>query len=233
MFTSHDVSVVVPVFGPPQHFLEALRSVAREQPGEIVVVDDASPRPLPHLGEFPTLRLLRHDTNKGPGAARNTGIAAATRPWVTFIDADDLWVEGRLDLQIRLAQEQEAEVIFGVTAFMGADGGDDPRGRESRHAPCMATMLMRREVALRFPQDEVHRTSEDLDFYLRLKEAKVAIFRHEEPVLQYRKHDQSLTSGWTEASRKADLVRVLTRSLARRRALVASQGENHEIPSAR
>ncbi len=218
MFTSRDVSVVVPVYGPPLHFMEALRSVASQRPGELIVVDDHSPKRLPDLSEFPDIQVVRHAANRGPGAARNTGIRQATRPWVTFIDADDLWIEGRLELQLGLAKEHGSDVIFGVTSFVGADGGPDPRRRESRHTPCMASLLVRRELALRFPQDEVHRTSEDLDFYLKLKEAKVSMTRHDDPVLKYRKHDSSLTSGQSEEERKSDLARVLTQVLARRRA---------------
>lgn len=223
MITSRDVSVVVPVYGPPLHFMEALRSVAAQRPGEIIVVNDHSPRPLPDLSEFPHLQLLEHETNRGPGAARNTGIRHARLPWVAFIDADDLWVEGRLDLQLRLAEQSGSEVIFGLTTCVGAQGEADPLGRGSSHMPCMGTMLMRREVALRFPQDEIHRTSEDLDFYLKLKEAGVSLNRHADPVLKYRKHDSSLTAGWTGEERKSDLVRVLAQSLARRRAVAAKE----------
>lgn len=64
---------------------------------EIIVVDDK-----PDANETEKLvriwgalrasrvRVLRHDVNAGVSAARNTGIRAATAPWLCFIDGDDL-----------------------------------------------------------------------------------------------------------------------------------------------
>ncbi len=58
---------------------------------EIVVVDDASPQPLvDSLAPSPRLRVLRHATRRGPAAARNTGIraASASSQILAFTDND-------------------------------------------------------------------------------------------------------------------------------------------------
>lgn len=224
MFETRDVSVIVPVYGPPADFLAALESVAREQPGEIIVVDDCSPRPLPDLSHFSNLKVLRHGTNLGPGAARNTGVREARGTWLAFNDADDLWVEGRLKLQLELAERHQAPVVHGRISFLGADGGPDPLERPDRVAPGMPTYLVRREVALRFPLDEASKFAEDLEFYVQLKDYGVVIHSHPETVHCYRRHGSSLTAGRGSEDIKSDIIRTLSRSLSRRRAL--SQGES-------
>ena len=40
------------------------------------------------LPNFPNLRLLRHEINRGRGAARRSGQDATESPWIGFVDAD-------------------------------------------------------------------------------------------------------------------------------------------------
>ena len=61
--------------------------------GEVVVVDDGSPEAL-REGDLarpggPPVTLMRHDTPRGAGAARNRGLEAVSREHVIFFDADD------------------------------------------------------------------------------------------------------------------------------------------------
>ena len=96
------VSVVIPVFEARETLKAALASVAAQtlQPLEILVVDDASPVP----PDVPApARTLRAPRNRGPAAARNLGIAAARGRFVAFLDADDLWLPGKLAAQAEAA----------------------------------------------------------------------------------------------------------------------------------
>ena len=57
---------------------------------EIIVVDDCSPtdRMSELSASFPEVRFVRHSSNRGPGAARNTGISQANGRYLAFIDSD-------------------------------------------------------------------------------------------------------------------------------------------------
>lgn len=81
-FSAADVTVVVPAFGSPIGDAAALHGVH-----EVIVVDDASPTP---LTAAPGQRVIRRDVNGGPGAARNSGLAAVTTPFVAFVDSDTI-----------------------------------------------------------------------------------------------------------------------------------------------
>ena len=90
------VSVIVPAWLPdaghglPAPALESL--LAQTLAGwEAVVVDDGSPLPVaPLLPADPRIRLVRHDSNRGLGAALNTGLAATSGGCVAYLPADDL-----------------------------------------------------------------------------------------------------------------------------------------------
>lgn len=92
------VSVVIPAFNREEMLGRALRSVLaqRPAPAEIVVVDDASSDGTVAAAEALGARVIRHDVNRGEGAARNSGIAAATQAWIALLDSDDEWLPGHL-----------------------------------------------------------------------------------------------------------------------------------------
>ncbi|HLS49552.1 MAG TPA: mycofactocin biosynthesis glycosyltransferase MftF [Actinomycetaceae bacterium] len=94
-----DVTVIVPCHGeaaPLARCLAALRGP------DVVVVDDGSPDPqeIARIAADHGARLVRHDANLGPGAARNTGLAHTATTYVAFVDADCVvtpgWIEALL-----------------------------------------------------------------------------------------------------------------------------------------
>ncbi|MBF8223895.1 glycosyltransferase family 2 protein [Halomonas sp. 328] len=90
------VSVVMPVYNASATVLLALESLlAQSWPRlEILVVDDASEddtaEKVAELARFePRVRLIRHESNRGAYAARNTGMQAARGDYLTVHDSDD------------------------------------------------------------------------------------------------------------------------------------------------
>ncbi|MEM9610538.1 MAG: glycosyltransferase family A protein [Actinomycetota bacterium] len=91
------VTVVMPVRDAAPYVEAAVRSVLEQdlEELELVVVDDGSlDRTTDLVADIAArdgrLRLLRHGEPLGPSAARNDGIAAATAPFLCFLDGDDL-----------------------------------------------------------------------------------------------------------------------------------------------
>ncbi|WP_030071954.1 glycosyltransferase [Halomonas alkaliantarctica] len=110
------ISVVIPLYNAEHTIAIALTSLFCQQGVrlEIIVVDDASSdnsvtqveqlqdSVLPHI----TLMLLRHTQNQGAYAARNTGMAAATAPYITTHDSDDWSHPQKLALQCQQLIDQ-------------------------------------------------------------------------------------------------------------------------------
>jgi len=101
------ISVIIPSFNAETTILSALASVRAQSYHalEILVVDDFSSDGTPEqvarlAADEPRLRLIRHDRNQGPAAARNTGLAVAAGRYCAFLDADDEWLPDKLDRQV-------------------------------------------------------------------------------------------------------------------------------------
>ena len=80
-----DITVVIPAFITNSESHAYLQELVESLIGlTIIIVDDASPCSV----EIDGARVIRHDVNKGPAAARNTGIATVITKVVACVDAD-------------------------------------------------------------------------------------------------------------------------------------------------
>jgi glycosyltransferase involved in cell wall biosynthesis len=98
------VSVVIPAYNAARTVGQAIGSVLEQSLHEIevIVVNDGSTDATPDVvGGFddPRVRLMSQ-ANAGVAAARNAGIEAASSRWVAFLDADDLWLPTKLEIQL-------------------------------------------------------------------------------------------------------------------------------------
>jgi len=112
------VSVIVAAYNVEEFIPRAIASVlAQSYPSwEIIVVDDASSdRTCDVVEDFARrdarVHLLRHTSNGGPAAARNTGIEAAQGEWIAILDADDAWRPHRLEKLLAAAASTGANFI--------------------------------------------------------------------------------------------------------------------------
>lgn len=91
------ISVVIPAHNAEPFIEAALKSVRSQtaKPAEIIVVDDGSIDKTAEIAFSFGVTVLRQ-RKQGPSAARNSGVIAATQPWIAFLDADDLWEPDKL-----------------------------------------------------------------------------------------------------------------------------------------
>jgi len=111
------VSVVMPAWNADRTIKDAVESVLRQtyRDLELVVCDDASQDGTSQiLSSFTDtrLRVLRNNTNHGPGGARDRAIAVARGEWLAVIDADDAWLPDRLEKLIAAADSQTDVMVF-------------------------------------------------------------------------------------------------------------------------
>ena len=110
------LSVVLPTFNRAHLIGRAIQSVLCQsyRDFELIVVDDGSNDGTDEVVnsiDDSRLRYLRHDTNKGGNAARNTGVKAARAPYVAFQDSDDEWLLDKLEKQMALFEKCSRDVV--------------------------------------------------------------------------------------------------------------------------
>jgi glycosyltransferase involved in cell wall biosynthesis len=112
------VSVIIPAYNAERYLAAALASVAKQnwQPAEIIVVDDGSLDRTREIAAAAGAHVLVQPGNTGPSAARNAGVAAASTPWIAFLDADDLWYAGKIEAQWT-AIERWPDAAFCFTGY--------------------------------------------------------------------------------------------------------------------
>ena len=220
------VSVIMPMYRPGRFVHEAIDSiVAESKPGtEIIVVDDGSKDGTAESIEdrgFSNLLVLRQD-NAGPASARNFGLSHARGEFVAFLDADDIWLEGKLGIQLQIMVDHPyVGIVMGNTVGFGDHAEDGNQcflaNWESRQFLQLGSALVRREV---FDKagifDPALRYAEDVDWFLRVREAGVTIFEHADPVLRYRRHKNNMTNDTN--ARDKGFVCALRKNLQRKRA---------------
>jgi len=79
---------------------------------DLIVVDDGSTDRTPELVTAAAgVRLIRHVTNSGYGAALKTGFAAARGEWIAFLDADGTYPPEYFPALYQAALDQGADVV--------------------------------------------------------------------------------------------------------------------------
>lgn len=111
-----DVTIVVPTRNREAlvtRLLDRLDAIDDDLTYELIVIDEeSSDGTTEHLASWRParmgLRVIRHDPPKGLSAARNVGLAAATAPYIAWIDDDDLTSPDRLRRQLELIRASGA-----------------------------------------------------------------------------------------------------------------------------
>lgn len=110
-------------------------------------------------------RLIRTPQNAGPSNARNLALEAARSRYIALLDADDLWLEKKLELSIEWLRLHHHAFVYHDYRHMSLDGTQvgprihapdvlDLRRLHTRrgHGGCMSFVLDRRRTGeFRFP----------------------------------------------------------------------------------
>lgn len=120
------VSVVIPAYNAERCIGEAIQSVLKQsyREWEVVVVDDGSTDRTSEVvaGFGERVRYLRQ-TNAGAAAARNAGIREARGELIAFLDADDVWLPDKLQLQVAyLDAHPETALVYADVQMQREDG---------------------------------------------------------------------------------------------------------------
>jgi glycosyltransferase involved in cell wall biosynthesis len=184
-----DVAVVIPAYRAEATIGRALAGIAAQtvRPREVIVVVDGTTDPSADAAEAArsllgdiALKVVRQE-RKGPGAARNRGMAEASASWIAFLDADDEWLPEKLERTLAVIERDD--LVLAATSFLRMEGSSetpvdctrrfqaaDPWDALYRYGYlATSTVVARRDLLLaagRF--DESLPTAQDFDLWLKL-----------------------------------------------------------------
>lgn len=103
------VSVIIPTYNRLPMLREAIQSVLEQdfEDFELIVVDDGSTDgTVEELKKYGgRVRYIYYPENRGVSFARNRGIIEAKGKYIAFLDSDDLWLKGKLRIQVSFLDE--------------------------------------------------------------------------------------------------------------------------------
>lgn len=220
------VSAIVPVYNVERYLAQCLDSLVQQtlQDLEIIIVNDATKDDsekiiLSYAAKEPRIKYYKHETNRGLGGARNTGLQHASGEWVTFVDSDDWLSRDCLEHAVNQADEARADcVMFGIARCNSSGNllpdkkglrvlsSNNVRQLASGRATTQGNIYRRIDLgSIQFPENLRH---EDEAFWLKyLMSVKPSVVGDPDKHYYYRTRPGSIMSD--TASSRIDLVYII------------------------
>ena len=115
------VSIIVPVYNAAKYIEKTISVVVNQSyhDWELILVDDMSTdnsvdiiEDYLRLHPDERISLVKKRKNEGPALTRNRGIREAKGRYIAFLDADDVWLERKLEKQMAFMKEKKAGFVF-------------------------------------------------------------------------------------------------------------------------
>lgn len=139
------ISIIVPVYNAAKYIENTISMVVKQSyhDWELILVDDVSTDQGIEVIEKcikqyadKKIKLIKKSVNEGAALARNRGIREAEGRYIAFLDADDVWMETKLEKQLAFMEEKKVGFVFSSYEF-----GDEEAIATGKvvHAPSVIT----------------------------------------------------------------------------------------------
>ena len=120
------IDVVIPTFNETINLVRAVDSVKRQTVSinKIYVIDDGSNQEVQSFlsqkyDSDDIVELVLKSHSGLPGVSRKLGINLSSAEWIAFLDADDYWVENKLEIQLSIASSTRASFVCSNALMVG------------------------------------------------------------------------------------------------------------------
>lgn len=205
------VSAIIPVFNAAHFVADAIESILAQtrRPDEIVVVDDGSTDDTAQVVARYASQGVRYiyQQNRGPGSARNRGIQETKGELIAFLDADDLWLPAKTEVQAAYLAAHPSVALVSCDRWMwkiekgrrSIERFGPPQGVSARREVMVRNivgnpsqvMVRRDAVASAGCFDTTMRWAEEWDLWTRIAARAEIGFIHQ-PLCVYRWHSSGL-----------------------------------------
>lgn len=119
------VSIITPVYNAEAVIEKTIDSVLKQtyQNWELILVDDCAKDNSAYLIrrkalDEPRIKYHKLEQNSGAAVARNKGLEIAMGQYVAFLDADDCWLEDKLQRELDLMKEKNVAFVYAATQMI-------------------------------------------------------------------------------------------------------------------
>lgn len=204
------ISIIIPAYNQADYLAKAIESVIQQtyKKWECLIIDDGSKdHTFRIVKKFkdPRIWYIRQE-NQGLSAARNTGIRLAQGKYLTFLDADDMFLPDKLViLADMMEQKPNLALVAGGTRLIDQDGKPILRPFRSQipsnlvdflfgNPLHVGSVLLNKEWQQKIGFFDVKLKSyEDWDYWLRIARAGGQMVSTTKEVSLYRFHTQQMT----------------------------------------
>lgn len=214
------VSVIMPAYNASAYIQEAIDSIiAQTFPNwELIIVDDGSTDNTAMLVNEYLLKDNRiqyyYQENGKQGKARNLAISKSKGEYLAFLDADDLWLPEKLEIQVKEIKEKKVDLVFSNAfvikdsekidinkvihchqGFLDSNEGLD-RMIERNRVPILTVLVQKLKVIEvgMFTEKLEIQNAEDTHLWLKLLINNAVFYGSNEILAIYRVHKGSVTT---------------------------------------
>ena len=126
------VTIIIPLFNAQNYISETIDSVISQtyQNWELIIVDDCSTDNSAEIAKGyevkdRRIKLIELNSNfGGPARPRNIGLDISNGEYLAFLDADDVWLQDKLQVQVREMQLNNLDFTSTDSKFIDINSND-------------------------------------------------------------------------------------------------------------
>lgn len=203
------VSIITPSYNSSKFIVQAIESVLNQtyKNWEMIIVDDVSMDNSneiieEYMRKDHRIKLIKLATNSGPAVARNKAIKDSKGRYIAFLDADDLWISEKLEIQISFMQRNN--LLFTYSSYKIIDENSTEIGEfitkksinyhsllKTCSIGCLTAIYDTKKIKKYYMEDVGH---EDYTLWLKLLKEFGTMEGTLEPLAKYRVVNNSISS---------------------------------------
>lgn len=204
------VSIIVCVYNGERYIEQCIESIYAQtyKNIEVIVINDGSTdRTEQILCKYKGIKYY-YQSNMGIGSARSRGLKYCTGEYIAWLDADDIYLENKIEEQVKCLESTGADIVYGNVYLIDKDNKilkeiKNEYGILSRQnllaymlfrniIPCFPEVMYRRSCFEGINYTKGMRCDEDYEMFIKLLQ-KCRIIFMDKGLYLYRRHDKNLT----------------------------------------
>jgi len=200
-----NIDVIIPSYNDADKIGDAIASIQQQEDVldykinyNIIIIDDCSTKSNYELlkryeVKYDNVSVLKTKSNSGAAVARNHGLKLTKSPFISFLDADDIWLKDKIKHLLPLFKDPILDVAYGAYVLDIKPGVKFTHkvveGKpEKAHFLLSATLVRKAVFEKGYYFDEEFRFAEDLEWNNRIKADGLNIRVIDKPVFIYKIH---------------------------------------------